>query len=46
MEETVLGVGAGEWGEEIIITPDNLVRASGAQVVNLTDRDCPVFSGE
>jgi Cys-tRNA(Pro)/Cys-tRNA(Cys) deacylase len=43
MEETVLGVGAGEWGEEIIITPDNLVRASGAQVVNLTDRDRPVF---
>lgn len=36
MEEPVLGVGAGQWGEEIIITPANLVQASLAQVVNLT----------
>jgi Cys-tRNA(Pro)/Cys-tRNA(Cys) deacylase len=43
MEEPALGVGAGQWGEEIIITPANLVRASRAQVVNLTDRDQPVF---
>ena len=43
MGEPVLGVGAGQWGEEIIITPANLVHASRAQVVNLTDRDRPVF---
>jgi Cys-tRNA(Pro)/Cys-tRNA(Cys) deacylase len=43
MEEPILGVGAGQWGEEIMITPENLVRASNAQVVNLTDRDRPVF---
>jgi Cys-tRNA(Pro)/Cys-tRNA(Cys) deacylase len=42
MEEDVLGVGAGQWGEEIMITPANLVQASRAQVVNLTDRDRPV----
>ena len=45
MDEPALGVGAGQWGEEIIITPANLVRASRAQVVNLTDRDSPVFLG-
>jgi hypothetical protein len=39
MEEPVLGVGAGQWGEEIITTPANLVLASHAQVVNLTDKD-------
>src|SRR5436305_9658901 len=33
MEEPVLGVGAGQWGEEIMITPARLVEASGAQVV-------------
>lgn len=42
MEEPVLGVGAGVWGNEILITPRNLVRASGAIVVNLTERDRPV----
>jgi prolyl-tRNA editing enzyme YbaK/EbsC (Cys-tRNA(Pro) deacylase) len=42
--EPVLGVGAGQWGEEILISPENLVCASRAQVVNLTDRDRPVFS--
>src|SRR5215212_6894680 len=30
MEEPVLGVGAGQWGEEIIIAPMDLVRASRA----------------
>ncbi len=45
MDEPVLGTGAGEWGEEIMITPENLVRASDAIVVNLTDREKPV-SGE
>src|SRR5947199_2065947 len=39
MDEPVLGVGAGQWGEEIIITPQNLVLASSAQVVNLTDKE-------
>lgn len=38
MEEPVLGVGAGQWGEEILIKPDELVRASRATVVNLTVR--------
>lgn len=38
MDEEVLGVGAGQWGEEILITPENLVRASAATVVNLTTR--------
>ena len=41
MTEAVLGVGAGQWGEEILITPAALVRASQAQVVNLTERPTP-----
>lgn len=45
MSEPVLGTGAGQWGEEIMITPENLVRASKAIVVNLTDRERPVFPG-
>ena len=44
MSEPMLGVGAGVWGNEILITPENLVRASGAVVVNLSDRDKPIFS--
>lgn len=36
--EPLLGVGAGQWGEEILITPANLVRAAQAQVVKLTER--------
>ena len=43
MDEPVLGTGAGQWGEEIMITPENLVRASSATVVNLTERDRPIF---
>ena len=43
MSEPVLGVGAGQWGEEILISPENLVRASRAQVVNLTDKNRPVL---
>ena len=43
MSEPVLGVGAGQWGEEIMITPVHLVQASRAQVVNLTDKELPVF---
>lgn len=41
-EEAVLGVGAGVWGNEILITPENLVRAASAIVVNLTDAEHPV----
>jgi Cys-tRNA(Pro)/Cys-tRNA(Cys) deacylase len=44
LDETILGTGAGQWGEEIMITPQNLVRASNATVVNLTDRDKPVIT--
>ncbi len=40
--EPILGVGAGVWGSEILITPQNLVRAARAIVVNLTERDRPV----
>ena len=39
LEEDVLGVGAGIWGYEIMMTPANLVQASQATVVNLTDRE-------
>jgi Cys-tRNA(Pro)/Cys-tRNA(Cys) deacylase len=46
LNEPVLGVGAGQWGEEILISPENLIRASCAQVVNLTDRDQPVLSAD
>lgn len=42
--EPMLGTGAGQWGEEIMITPENLIRASDAVVVNLTERDKPVFT--
>lgn len=41
MAEPVLGVGTGQWGKEILITPADLVRAAGAVVVNLTDRGQP-----
>jgi Cys-tRNA(Pro)/Cys-tRNA(Cys) deacylase len=41
-KEPILGTGAGEWGEEIMITPENLIRASDAIMVNLTDREKPV----
>lgn len=43
LDEPILGTGAGQWGEEIMITPQNLVRASSAIVVNLTEREKPVF---
>ena len=41
MEEAVLGVGTGKWGHEIMIAPRDLVTASRATVVNLTNRDRP-----
>ena len=34
-------LGAGQWGEEILISPQHLVQAAHAHVVNLTDRDQP-----
>ena len=43
-DEAMLAVGAGVWGNEILITPENLILASSAKVVNLTNRDKPVFS--
>jgi Cys-tRNA(Pro)/Cys-tRNA(Cys) deacylase len=44
VKEALLGTGAGQWGEEIMITPENLMRASHAIVVNLTIREKPVDS--
>lgn len=44
LQEPELGVGAGQWGEEIIISPAYLVKASGAQVVNLTNKELPVVA--
>ncbi len=43
VNEPILGVGAGQWGNEIMLTPENLIKASKAIVVNLTDRDKPVI---
>ncbi len=43
LDQPILGTGAGQWGEEIMITPQNLVKACNAIVVNLTDREKPVF---
>ena len=42
LNEPILGTGAGVWGEEIMIAPENLIRASNAILVNLTDREKPV----
>jgi len=41
MTEERLGVGAGVWGNEIIITPENLVKATNAIVLNLCTPDAP-----
>ena len=38
MKEETLGVGAGQWGEEIMLTPENLMRACTGTAVNLTER--------
>ena len=38
-EYSELGVGAGVWGNEIVMTPSDLIAASGAEVFNLTRRD-------
>src|SRR5258708_1748846 len=42
MSEPVLAVGTGRWGEEILITPADLVQASSAQAVNLTSSEAAV----
>ena len=42
LDEPELGVGTGRWGEEILLRPADLVRASGGRVVNLTDRERPL----
>jgi Cys-tRNA(Pro)/Cys-tRNA(Cys) deacylase len=42
LNEPILGTGGGQWGEEIMITPENLIKASHAIVVNLTEREKPV----
>jgi Cys-tRNA(Pro)/Cys-tRNA(Cys) deacylase len=43
LRDPLLGVGAGQWGEEILITPALLVQATHARIVNLTNRELPVF---
>lgn len=43
IDEAILAVGAGIWGNEILITPANLLHASSAKVVNLTDHEKPIF---
>ena len=43
LNEPILGTGTGVWGEEIMITPQDLVKASAAIVVNLTVREKAVF---
>ncbi|HSB65339.1 MAG TPA: YbaK/EbsC family protein [Anaerolineales bacterium] len=43
LDEACLAVGAGVWGNEILINPENLVTANHAMVVNLTHRDKPIF---
>jgi len=39
LNESMLGTGAGKWGEEIMIAPENLIRASNAIIVNLTEKN-------
>lgn len=39
MQEEMLGVGTGQWGEEILITPANLVKAASAIVVKLVEAE-------
>lgn len=46
LHESILGVGAGVWGQEIMITAENLVQATQAVVVNLSDKSRPVFEVE
>ena len=43
MNEPLIGVGTGVWGHEILITPENLVKASRAILVNLVNREKPAL---
>jgi Cys-tRNA(Pro)/Cys-tRNA(Cys) deacylase len=43
MNESILAVGAGVWGNEILITPANLQKASSAIIVNLSNRELPIY---
>jgi Cys-tRNA(Pro)/Cys-tRNA(Cys) deacylase len=43
LNETMLAVGAGQWGQEIFITPKDLMIASNAILVNLMNKEMPVF---
>ncbi len=43
LNQDILAVGAGVWGNEILLKPANLVIASRAIVVNLSNRDKPIF---
>jgi len=45
LDQEKLGVGTGQWGQEIIISPRDLIQACGAVIVNLTDRERPIFPG-
>jgi len=38
MQEKEVGVGAGQWGEEIVMSPQDLQRACNGTVVNLTEK--------
>jgi Cys-tRNA(Pro)/Cys-tRNA(Cys) deacylase len=44
VNETVLAVGAGVWGHEILINPVDLIKASSAIAVNLTNRELPIYA--
>jgi len=41
MNEDILGVGAGTWGQEIMILPAELARITGATVLNLSIKQSP-----
>ncbi len=43
LDEPILGVGAGTWGNEIMLFPKDLVLASRATVVNLVDASKPTL---
>ena len=46
LQHAVLGVGAGVWGNEIIMTPGGVAKAANALVANLTEKSMPVFDGQ
>jgi len=43
LNEKVLAVGAGVWGNEILISPLDLLKASSAIAVNLTNHELPIY---